>query len=259
VPSPFTTTTTTPVTPIVTTPSPSQDIAVSVPAYAAIGVLASLVLVLLLCVGVAVGVACMTKGKVRFQAKASAISREKGFCEELNSQRGLKNSYQCPPVIKRTRSTTSFPTREGRLATSRKGEEKDSVTSPSMPQSNVLHKSQSLPSILPPHIIGKSITPLIFSREQPATSTRRATPRVHTRVKKLNVDVAEQSWTAEQLKGHKDLNQLQVVQDLVLKRNKYGVNEIQGQPTQPYARYAVRSLAASAKTPEPGSSPITRL
>lgn len=213
-----------------------------------------MVIVLLLCVGVAVGVACMTKGKASFQEKTSAIGRDKGLCEELNSKRGLKNSYQSPPSMKRTRSTTGFPTREGQLKTTpRKGVSSDEANSSS------LHKSQSLPSILPPHIIGKSITPLTFSREPPA-SMRRANPRGHTRVKKLNIDIAEQSWTAEQLKGNKELNHLQVVQDLVLKRNKYGVNETQGQQSSgPYARYMVRSIAASAKTPEPGSTPLTML
>ena len=257
-PSTLTTNTTTLATPTMTTPPLNQDLGASLPAYAAIGVLISFVLVLLLCVGVAVSVACMAKGKARFQEKASTI-REKGLCEELNSKRGLKNSYQCFPKMKRTRSTIGFPTREGQLKAT--GEEKNSVVSPPIPPSYPLHKSQSLPSVLPPHVIGKSIAPLPFSREQ-HTSTRRTTPRVHTRVKKLNVDVAEQSWTAAQFKGHKELSHLQVVQDLVLKHNKYGVNEITGPPTQTnglYARYVVRSLAASAKTPEPGSTPITRL
>lgn len=258
-PSPLTTTnTTTPATSTETTPPPSQDVADSAPTYAAIGVLTSVVLVLLLCVGVAVGVACMTKGKASFQEKTSAIGKDKDLCEELNSKRGLKNSYQYPPAIKRPRSTTGFPTCEGLLKTipRKRGGRGNAVSS----SNHNLHKSQSLPSILPPHIIGKSITPLTFSRQPPA-SMRRANPRGHTRVKKLNRDIAEQSWAADQLKGNRELTNLQVVQDLVLKRNKYGVNEIQGpqQSTGPYARYVVTSIAASAKTPEPGSTPVTKL
>ena len=258
-PSPITTNSTIRATPTETPPPPSQSLAASTPAFAAIGILASIVIILLVCVGVSVGVACMIKGQASFQEKTLAIGKEKGLCEELNSKKGLKNSYQSPPAMKRTRSTTCFPTHEVRLKVAtppRKGDGTSNAVPPPETNSIGIHKSQSLPSILPPHIIGKSITPLKFSREPP-TSTRRANPRGRTRVKKLNVD---SPWTPEQLKGNRELTNQQVVQDLVLKRNKYGVNEIQTtQHTQPYARYMVRSLAASAKTPEPGSTPLTML
>lgn len=241
-----------------TSPPQNQPHTASASTYAAIGILTSMVIILVVCMGVAVGVACMIKGKASFQEKTSAIGREKGLCEELNSKRGLRNSYQSPPSLKRTRSTTCFPTHEVQLkvATPRKGGGKSNAVPSSGTSSNGLHKSQSLPSILPPHVIGKSITPLTFSKEPPTSTRPRANPRGRTRVKKLNVDVA---WTPEQLKGNKELANQKVVQDLVLRRNKYGVNEIQGQHTQPYARYVVRSLAASAKTPEPGSTPLTML
>lgn len=266
-PAPTTTTAaathTTPTQPL---PTSYQALSESVPTYAAIGILTSVVLVLLLCVGVAVAVACMTKGKASFQEKTSAIGREK---EELNSTRRLKNSFQHSPVIRRTSSTTGFPTQDGRLKVTARGEgggrrRREGNPESSGANSSNLQKSQSLPSILPPHIAGKSITPLTFA---PLTfarepTKRRANPRGHTRVKKLNID---QTWTAEQLKMNRELSNLQVVQDLVLKRSKYGVNEIKGQQRHaapksgPYARYAVRSLAASAKTPEPGSNPVSVL
>lgn len=246
-------------TPTLPEPTQEQALSNSAPTYAAIGVLTSVVIVLLLCVGVAVGVACMTKGKASFQKKTSAIGQEK---EQLNSTRRLSNSLQHPQTIKRTSSTTGFPTKEGRLKVmARHGERRRRREgTPVSVEANGgnLHKSQSLPSILPPHIIGKSITPFTLSREP---AKRRANPS-HTRVKKLNIDVVDQSWTAEQLKMNKELTNLQVVQDLVLKRNKYGVNEVkdqEGQRSGPYARYVVRSLAANAKTPEPGSNPISVL
>lgn len=247
-PTPITTITTT----VSTTLQPTSHQTIA-PTYVTIGILASVVLVLLLCVGVAVGVACMAKGKASFQEKTSAICREKGL-EELNSARRVKNSYKRPPAMTRTSSTTGFPTQERRLKTSRASKKSTPMSSDS------LHKSRSLPSILPPHIIGQSITPLAFSCEPAA---RRAKPRGHTRarVKKLNVDTAERAWAAEQLKVNRGLNDQHVVQDLLLKRKKYGVNEA-GQHTQntgPYARYVVRSLATTAKTPEPGSTPITVL
>ena len=89
------------------------------------------------------------------------------------------------------------------------------------------------------------------------------------RIKKVNVEKAElRSWTDQHLKENRELSNQQVVQDLALKHRNYGVNEIHpnaaarvggASHAAPYARYVVRSLAASAKTPEPGIGPISLL
>lgn len=248
-----------------TTPTPSQstqrESLVLEPIHAIIGVLVAVVFILVLCMGVAVGVACMVQGRAKFRVKTLKASNEKVL---LNSVRGAKRSRQNPPTMKRTRSTIGFPTQEHRLKTTPRVGVVKRETHPVAS----LHRSQSLPSVFPLLVAGQCVTPLVFSRD-PAT-TRRVNPsRGRIRIKKLNADTAElKSWTSERLKENKELANLQVVQELALKRKNYGVNEIHPSSLAmrsphgkggPYARYVVRSLAASAKTPEPGSSPITLL
>lgn len=215
-----------------------------VPIYATIAVLTTVVLVLVVCMGVAVGVACMIQGRSKFNEKRAVLRTDQELSGKLNSA--------CPPPppvrptsIKRTRSTIGFPTQEYRIKTThidRKRLEKLK----SARLTNGLHRALSLPSILTSRAGGRSLW-------LPAPNGRRINPnRGHIRIKK------HCSWTNKQ--QLKELENLHLVQ---VRHNHYGVNEIQQGSSQlrtgPYARFAVRNLAVSAKTPEPGSRPLSVL
>ena len=217
---------------------------VPVPIYITIAALTTVVLVLVVGVAMAVGVACMIQGRSKFHEKrrSDQVVREK-----LNSTRTIPPPVQVRHAIKRTRSTIGFPTQEYRIKTT-------PMTTP-MPRKQLkpfsnagLHRSLSLPSVLTSRAGGRSLC-------LPAPYGKRVNPnRGHIRIKKLNKDC---SWTTQQLKELENLDLVQV------KHKHYGVNEIQQGSSQlrtgPYARFAVRNLAVSAKTPEPGSRPFSVL
>ena len=246
--------------------------------YAGLGSLVSISCVLLLCTVLAVGFACKAHGKERFHTKASLLRqgslKEPGHRLNSNKEKGRQNSYHYMPKLKRTSSTIGFPTVEHRVKkkaripapVARRARDSKNTQMAAQTPSPVLKRSHSLPSLHNPSAMlkeGKSLPP--FFAQDPAVVVRRINPsRSHTRIKKVNVESSKlYSWTSEQLKINRELSNLHIVQDLAIRHKNYGVNEIQHGPLQSqgmlYARYVVRSLAASAKTPEPGSRPITNL
>lgn len=213
---------------------------VPVPIYVTIAALTTAVLVLVVGVTVAVGVACMIQGRSKFREKRVVLKSDLKLREKLNSTLTVQRH-----TIKRTRSTMGFPTQEYRIKTTPTHRKR---------LSNGLHRSLSLPSLLTCRGGAGGGRSLWL----PAPNGRRSNPnRGHTRIKKLNGDC---SWTNQQLKELEGLHLVQV------KHKHYGVNEIQQGSGQlrtsssgPYARFAVRNLAVSAKTPEPGSRPLSML
>lgn len=254
-------------------PTPALlESSVPVGVYAGLGSLVSFSCVLLLCTVLAVSVACKAHGRESFYSKA-ALLRQGSLKEQTHSklnsrkEKGLQNSYNSKPALKRTCSTIGFPTQEHRL---KKGSHcpASRAKNKALPQTPppTLKRSHSLPSLHNSSAVlgeGKSLPP--FFTQDPAVVVRRINPsRTHTRIKKVNVESSKlHLWTSQQLRRNRELSNLHIVQDLAIRHKNYGVNEIQHTPLQSqgmlYARYVVRSLAASAKTPEPGSRPITNL
>ena len=221
---------------------------------------------------VAVAYACNTYGRVSLHRKASLMRQGSSVKElgHLNSSKEMRNSCTHMPKLKRTSSTIGFPTQEYRLKTGfhasspRASRTKSAANLVHVPPT--LKRCHSLPSLHNPSAVleeGKSLPP--FFTQDPEVVVRRINPsRTQTRVKKLNVESSKlHSWTSQQLKKNRELTNLHIVQDLAIQHKNYGVNEIQHGPLHSqgmlYARYVVRSLAASAHTPEPGSRPITNL
>lgn len=227
------------------------------------GMLTAAIFMLVLCLGVVtLAACCLYQGKAKFNSK-TAMLRAAQRSENLNSswekQRRVKVMRESVSQLKRTNSTTGFPTlenraRQKRVTTTSAASRRDR----DIPSPPGLQRTQSLPSIFSPHAIGMSLPP-----NEPAVLTRRINlNRVHTKVKMVNVERSGlNSWTKEQLNGIKALDNLRIVQDLAIRHKHYGVNEILPGTAKsgPLAKYTVRSLAASAKTPEPGAKPITAL
>lgn len=87
-----------------------------------------------------------------------------------------------------------------------------------------------------------------------------------TTVSKVNTERWHlNKWAQHHIKANKQLEAARTIHDLATRRRNYGANESK-QNLSPnkeshneLARYAVRSLAASAKTPEPERGPRTKL
>ena len=259
-------------------PSPAPALegdAVPLAVYAGLGSMVSISCVLVLCTVLAVAVACKAQGKHSFHSKAMVMRETslKDLGHRLNSskERAHHNTYTGVPTLKRTCSTTGFPTQEHRLKKGPRGplpSRAKNSHAPALrtPPPAALKRSHSLPSLHNPStVLGKEDSLPPFFTQDPAVVVRRINPsRTHTRIKKVNVESSKlHSWTSQQLKRNREFSNLHMVQDLAIKHKNYGVNEIQHGPLQSqgmlYARYVVRSLAASANTPEPGSRPITNL
>lgn len=238
--------------------------------YVIIGVLALVVFFVVTIVGVVIGLVCMNHGKTKFYRKASLLRKGSGkeFGEKLNSVRhSSRNSYQYPSSMKRTNSTIGFPTQEHRLKSGRDTTAKSSRIQrrgrPTSPKR--LQRSQSLPSFPSPHDLGRSVPP--FLSHEPAVVRKINCHGVRVHFKRVNVESSALNlWNSQQLMRNKELANLHIVQDLAIRYKHYGVNEIQpghrpraGHSTGPYAKYVVTTLAASAKTPEPGAKPTTKL
>ena len=232
--------------------------------YAAIGMLTAIIILLVICLAITLAIVCASQGKSGFYAKTSALrnSHKDSFNGKLNSVH--HTLIDNDKIVKRTNSTIGFPTQESRMSRQetriRKRERLESNTKS---LTIGLQRSQSLPSFPLPSLTVPFINnkpPLLTHTH--GTNLRVNLNRVHTRIKKINIEHSRlSSWTREQLKRNRTLDNLRIVQDLAIRHKNYGVNEIQHRTTGtgPYARYVVRSLAASAKTPEPGSKPITEL
>ena len=122
-------------------------------------------------------------------------------------------------------------------------------------------RCRSLPNLSDSQLAAQPMEGILIER-------RRNLNKVHTRVKKLNSQHAEaqkSSSTAQQrlLQAYR-VDNLKTLQGITPKQNNYGVNESKLNTEKEgyrkeFASFAVRSIAASAKTPEPGSTPRTVL
>lgn len=199
--------------------------------------------------------------------------------------------------LKRSVSTIGFPTLEGRVrntATSRSGHspKKRRGQGEKEHPGRTLRRSQSLPSLLPLTNSSHSYGALSLTR-------RVNLNKVHTRIKRLNLEHSGlYSWGKQILMepgGKKTMKQQgdkktlgeqggkvmgdsqvsggskveegnpRIIQDFGVGQHKhYAVNEAPSwgagrRSMDSYAKYMVHSLATSARTPEPGSHPTTRL
>lgn len=207
------------------------------------------------------------------QQKESIVRKHSSVLNSTrDAQRRSNNPTSAEPNIRRTQSTIGFPTAEkykrqrprrktSTSATSRETERGPSqdVVNPSSATSPP--RSHSLPN-LSLHTVHSTTEQSIF----PEPHRRSNLNQVHTRVQKL-VNTERSSMNRllqQQFKVNRDAENLRIVQELASRRKNYGVNEgKQGSENKKgrtaLASYAVRSLAASAKTPEPGSRPSTEL
>ena len=87
-----------------------------------------------------------------------------------------------------------------------------------------------------------------------------------TTVSKVNTERWHlNKWAQHHIKANKQLETARTIHDLATRRRNYGANESKQNASlnkdshNELARYAVRSLAASAKTPEPEKGPRTKL
>lgn len=265
-----------PSTTVATLSAPVQNSPMNAPFYATIGILITVVLVLVFCGAIAAAIACKLKGKAKFHEKASLLRKKspkspKKLGDELNSvsHGKIPCSVDPPTLLKRTTSTIGFPTQEYRLKKTARTRAKH----PASPKPTcTLQRSQSLPSLFSPSTGQGKRSVLPFFSQEPAFTRRSNLNRVHTRIKRMNVETSVQldSKTKERVKRKKDFENVQRVENSIRHKN-YGVNEATQQQTiqthtarskrnsSPYARYVVSSLAASAKTPEPGSKPVSQL
>ena len=90
--------------------------------------------------------------------------------------------------------------------------------------------------------------------------------RFQTTVSKVNTERWHlNKWAQHHIKANKQLETARTIHDLATRRRNYGANEskqnlsLNKESHNELARYAVRSLAASAKTPEPERGPRTKL
>ena len=221
---------------------------------------------------------CVNHGKTKFYQKTSILRNRNGsgkeVREKLNSvhSKGQGNSYESPSSMTRTNSTIGFPTQEHRLKRSGKPTTKlTRAWSRAKPAPvKCLQRSQSLPNVVPsPLDPGRALPPFLTHEPAVVRKINRHGVRVH--FKRVNVESSVLNmWNTQQLKRNKELANLHIVQDLAIRYKNYGVNEIEpghvvvrsrgsGHGAGPYAKYVVTTLAASAKTPEPGAKPVTKL
>ena len=168
-------------------------------------------------------------------------------------------------AICRSHSTTGFPAtvehynrrkhRKQTMAYVGQGEVTVCVSQPSV------HRCRSVPNLSELQLADLPMDGFLIE-------PRRNLNKVHTRVKKLNsqhTELQKSSSEAQQrlLQAYR-VDNLKTSQDITPKQNNYGVNEGKLNTEKKgyrkeFASFAVRSIAASAKTPEPGSSPRTVL
>lgn len=170
-------------------------------------------------------------------------------------------------TLRRTHSTIGFPATAEKYRRRSKNEDRsqagnsraltESVTA-SVASNALVHiqRHQSLPNL---SYVSLLPTEIFFPEP------RRNLNKVHTRVKMLNIPKAVTNKKDNvELKKAYCVDNLRSVGDIMPRRNNYGVNEgklnTEKEINQKeFASYAVRTIAASAKTPEPESVPRTAL
>ena len=203
------------------------------------------------------------------------VSRKHAVLNSTRDAQRRSNVSSPEANLRRTQSTIGFPTaekykrqrqrqRQRRKESTQNGRGTEADTNRDTTTSileNIPPRSHSLPNL--------SVVAVHSTNEQsifPEPQRRSNLNQVHTRVQKL-VNTERSSLNRlvqQQLKVNRDAENLRIVQEMASKRKNYGVNEgKQGSEKKKgrtaLASYAVRSLAASAKTPEPGSRPSTEL
>ena len=181
---------------------------------------------------------------------------------------GTLEKVKTIPTLRRTHSTIGFP------ATAEKYKRKPTTKltahaeNPRTPTYPVTTSGTSTTPLHPPR--SRSLPDLSYVTSQPIEvffpeTRRKNLNKVHTRVKMLNTQRGATSTRAQRnLKKAYRVDNLRTVGDITPKINNYGVNESKLNTEKLVDRrelvsYAVRSLAASAKTPEPESVPRTAL
>ena len=237
--------------------------------YAVIAILATAVLV--------VGVACVLVTlllwwwRVQLQLKRREEEAKKPALNSESNEEGPAHNI----LLRRTHSTTGFPTTEklNRHPTQRKPPASGSHPPPTL--SSVSHRhlpySKSLPN-LALHMVPSDDR--LFPESEP--QQRRNQHKPQTRVKMLNTEHSSLNSWSRALQAHQDLDTVKIINELAAAQKNYGVNDLgggehqrggrgrrrgvkEGGKNRALACYAEHSLAASANTPEPGSLPSTEL
>lgn len=247
--------------------------------YASVAILiTALVSVVIGCsvIGVMIWIARVRSGlrkKIKDMADQQKNSVVRKHSSILNSTRDAqrRSNNSTPEIcLRRTESTIGFPTaekhkrqRQRKKRPTKETERDASSDTANGCSTNVPSRSHSLPN-LSVHAVQSTIEQSIF----PEPPRRSNLNQVHTRVQFQKLANTERSslnrLMQQQLKANKDAENLRIVQEIATKRRNYGVNEGKHNSNKQKGRnilasYAVRSLAASAKTPEPGSRPSTEL
>ncbi len=242
-------------------------------------VLTSAVLVLVVCLLALIMVVCASHGKSRLKAKVSNtkakltntrhVSHRQPVASALAPERAKKRQ-ESKSNLQRSSSTTGWPTAERRLQRRRKkGLE------------YIVRRCHSLPALLP-------VSTLAYASNSPLVSRRVNLNKVHTRIKRLaKLDYSElysnskkktvvssmpEPTSAEQAQDGNNKKRTctskegpggvaQLVQSVGVEtcsRNT-GPSQKPGVGVASYAVFLVHSLATSARTPEPGSHPTSRV
>lgn len=175
------------------------------------------------------------------------------------------------PTLRRTHSTIGFPATAEKYKRKHKTKLTTHVENPQTPTHPVTMSGTSTTPHPPPRsrslpdLSAVTLPPIEVFFPEPR---RKNLNKVHTRVKMLNTQRGGTSTRAQRnLKKAYRVDNLRTVGDITPKKNNYGVNEsklntekkVDRRDSRELVSYAVRSLAASAKTPEPESVPRTAL
>ena len=228
--------------------------------------------------------------KVQTQLEAQRASTSRKNSVALNNKKkGGDEERGEEQTLRRTQSTIGFPTREklkrikskkstttaeraevstaqgtipcdagARAVTSDEGASvQPSKLSPTVARS-IVTRARSLPNLT--MLETQTSEGFFMGEPQPR--------KLHfqTTVSKVNTERWHlNKWAQHHIKANRQLETARTIHDLATRRRNYGANEskqnlsLNKDSHNELARYAVRSLAASAKTPEPEKGPRTKL
>ena len=233
------------------------------------------------------------KRKVQSQLEAQRLSGSRKNSVALNNKkRNNAPSGVDEPRLKRSQSTIGFPTREKIKRVKSKKASPQSVPRSHANTTQTVSLSEAGASARPVAVDeGASVQPtsLRLPSLYSGVSRARSLPNLNlleirtsegffmgdpqprklhfqTTVSKVNTERWHlNKWAQHHIKANKQLETARTIHELATRRRNYGANE-KKQNVSPkkeshseLASYAVRSLAASAKTPEPEKGPRTKL
>ena len=254
-------------------------------------VLVSAVLVVVVCLLVITLASCASQGKARLQARTASLTAAN--LQDLNRDHTIQENSSSPPPqklkkrkkcvntkvtlsgLRRSNSTTGFPSLEGGLCKSRNRKKQKNRCSP------LLQRSQSLPALL-------HISTLHYLGEAPSSAKRINLNKVHTRIRRLansnlNLNSKKKLSLTQENKGCLKKREKTVDgKEGPVSRSSEAVDAAvrlvrsvgmpvrsrdqtrclpkgQGVSVARYASFVVHSLATSARTPEPDSHPTSRV